>query len=297
MNLAYYPGCTLKNHASHFEQSAIRAMEKLGMPMTEMKDWVCCGTVYSQTTDDLMLQLASIRNLLRAESQGIDELAVLCSMCYNTIRRAKDFIDKDKENLRKVNQFMYKEPIEYSGRVKVTHLLPILRDRITFEKVAEKVVNALTGLKVGAYYGCLLVRPEAYAIDDFEDPSIIEDLFTALGADSRAFPYRLECCGAYQTITRKDVTAKRTYELINSAWETGCETIVTSCPLCAFNLDQRQKLAQETFHTFRTMPVFYFTELMSIALGGGWDEDWVRLHEIDPRPLLREKGLLPEVRS
>ena len=292
MNLPYYPGCTLKANAENFEDSAIKVMEILDFQLNEMKDWVCCGTVFSMTTDDLMLQLASIRNLLRAEEQNLNELVVLCSMCYNTLQRAKQFITEDEENLNKVNDLMYKENIRYEGTVDIIHLLTVLKDRITFDKIKEKVKKPLSSLKIGGYYGCLLVRPQEFAIDDFEDPSIIEDLFSSLGAESIAFPYRLECCGAYQTITKKDVTIKRTYEIINSARRVGCEAIVTSCPLCAFNLDQRQKETSEEFIEFEKMPVFYFTELMSVALGGGWDKKWSTLHYVDPEPILKEKGLI-----
>jgi len=292
MNLPYYPGCTLKSHAKNFEDSAIKVMKILENPLVEMEDWVCCGTVFSMTTDDLMLQLASIRNLLRAEEQNLDELVVLCSMCYNTLQRAKQFITADEENLNKVNDLMYKENIRYKGTVDVAHLLSVIKDRITFKEVKEKVVKPLSSLKIGSYYGCLLVRPQEFAIDDFEDPVIIEDLLSSIGAENTSFPFRLECCGAYQTITKKDVTIRRTYEIINSARRSGCEAIVTSCPLCAFNLDQRQKETGEEFIDFEKMPVFYFTELMSIALGAGWDHNWSKLHYVDPEPLLKEKKLI-----
>ena len=139
MNLPYYPGCTLKANAANFEESAMRVMKDLGYELQEMKDWVCCGTVFSMTNDDLMLQLASIRNLLRAEEQNLNELVVLCSMCYNTLQRAKKFITEDEENLDKVNDLMYKENIRYKGSVDITHLLTVLKDRITFDRIKDKV--------------------------------------------------------------------------------------------------------------------------------------------------------------
>lgn len=292
MNLPYYPGCTLKSNAKNFEDSAMRVMETLGFPLKEMESWVCCGTVFSMSSDDLMLQLAAIRNLLRAEEQKLNELIVLCSMCYNTLHRAKQFITSDEENLEKVNDLMYKENVQYQGSVDIYHLLTILKDRVTFEAIKNKVKKPLTSLKVGAYYGCLLLRPIEFAIDDFEDPTIIEDLLSSLGAESVEFAYRLECCGAYQTVTHKEITSKRTHEIIISARRAGCEAIVTSCPLCAFNLDYRQKETSEEFVEFEQMPVFYFTELMSIALGREWDSAWTKLHYVNPEELLREKGLL-----
>lgn len=292
MKLSYYPGCTLKANAKHFEDSAKRALEKLDYELSEMKDWVCCGTVFSMTSDDLMLQLSSIRNLLRAEKQNLKELVVLCSMCYNTFKQSKDFVESDPDNLDKVNNFMYMEEAEYKGQVEIYHLLTLLQQRIKFEKIKEKVIKPLKGLKVGAYYGCLLVRPQKYAIDDFEAPMIMDDLITNLGAEAIDFQFKLECCGAYQTLTKKDVSVKRAYEILDSAQAAGCEAIMTSCPLCAYNLDFLQKDIEKEFTSFNKIPVFYFTELMAIALGAGWKSEWAKLHDVDPEPLLKEKQLI-----
>jgi len=292
MNLPYYPGCTLKANARHFEDSAQKALAKLDCELEEMKDWVCCGTVFSMTTDDLMLQLASIRNLLRAENQGLKEIIVLCSMCYNTLKRSQDFITRDQENLDKVNKFMYMENLKYSGSIEIYHLLTILKDRITYDKIKEKVKTPLKKLKVGAFYGCLLVRPEEFAIDDFESPTIIENLLDVLGAESIDFPYKLECCGAYQTLTKQEVSIKRSYEILKSAHNSGCEAIITSCPLCAYNLDFLQKRIEEDFVEFVKLPVFYFTELMALALGEKWSGEWSKLHHVDPEQLLRDKHLI-----
>jgi len=292
MILPYYPGCTLKANASHFEDSAIKALGKLDCQLKEMKDWVCCGTVFSMTSDDLMLQLSSIRNLLRAEAQNITELIVLCSMCYNTLKRSKDFIVKDEENLKKVNDFMYMEGVQYKGSIEIYHLLEILKNRIGFEKIASLVSKPLSNLKIGAYYGCLLVRPEEYAIDNFEAPTIMEDFITTLGGESREFSFKLECCGAYQTLTKKDISIKRTFEILDSAQRAGCDAIVTSCPLCAYNLDFLQKDVEKEYIDFKKIPIFYFTELMALALGEKWDKEWTGKHDVDPEILLKEKQLI-----
>ena len=291
-NLAYYPGCTLKTNASHFEDSALQVMEILGLPLREMEKWVCCGTVFSMASDDLMLQMGAIRNLLRAQEQQLSEIVTLCSMCYNTLQQANKFVISDPESLDKVNDLMYKEKVRYHGDIKIHHLLTILRERITFAGIARQITKPLRSLKVGAYYGCLLVRPREFAIDVFEAPSIIEDLLHTLGAEAIEFPYRLECCGAYQTVTHKEVTALRTFEIINSARRSGCDTIVTSCPLCAFNLDNRQNETGLRKPGFEKMPVFYFTELMALALGRSWDPNWSKMHYVNPEPLLQERQLL-----
>ncbi len=70
MKLSYYPGCTLKNHARNFEDSTLYAMDRLGVEAVELERWNCCGTVYSLSADDLMRQVAPIRNLIRAKRGG-----------------------------------------------------------------------------------------------------------------------------------------------------------------------------------------------------------------------------------
>lgn len=292
MKIPYYPGCTLKANASHFEDSARIALEKLDYYLEEMKDWVCCGTVFSMTSDDLMLQLSSIRNLLRAEKQDLKELVTLCSMCYNTLKQSKDFVESNPANLEKVNNFMYMEQTEYKGKVEILHLLTLIRDSIRFENISLKVTNPLKSLKIGAYYGCLLVRPQKFAIDDFEAPSIMEDLIQSLGAEAVDFQFKLECCGAYQTLTKKDISVKRAHEILDSAQRAGSEAIITSCPLCAYNLDFLQKDIEKEFFNFPKIPVFYFTELMAVALGAGWKSAWTKMHDVDPEPLLKKKQLI-----
>jgi heterodisulfide reductase subunit B len=147
-------------------------------------------------------------------------------------------------------------------------------------------------LKVGAYYGCLLVRPQKFAIDDFEAPTIMEDLIFSLGAEPVDFQFKLECCGAYQTLTKKDVSVKRAFEILDSARMAGCDAIITSCPLCAYNLDFLQKEIEKEYVEFQRIPIFYFTELMAVALGVGWNHDWTKKHDVDPEPLLKEKQLI-----
>ena len=191
MKVLYYPGCTLKTSARNFEDSAIASLKVLGVDLVELKRWNCCGTVYSLTSDDLIHKVAPIRNLIRVKEQGEgdDRVVTLCSMCYNTLKQANDFFKGDKESRDKMNDFMDRE-IDYNGDVEVLHLLTFLKEVIGFDNVAKKVKNKLSNLKVASYYGCLLLRPQNAAIDNPENPTILEDLFTSLGIEVVNFPYK-----------------------------------------------------------------------------------------------------------
>lgn len=292
MRVSYYPGCTLKNTAKNFEDSTLGALERLGVSVEELDRWYCCGTVFSLTSDNLIHHVGPIRNLVRVKETGSDTVMTLCAMCYNTLKRANERMKKEPESLEKINSFMWNETVDYEADVKILHLLELLRDEIRFDYVAEKVVKPLRNLKISNYYGCLLVRPKDIGFDDVENPTVMEKLVTALGAEPVDFPYKTECCAAYQTVDNPGIVADRTHRIINSAREQGAEVVVVSCPLCAFNLDHRQKETILKFPDFSYMPVLYFTQVLAIALGCPEDTLGFDLHYIDPRPLLKEKGLI-----
>ncbi len=292
MKVSYYPGCTLKSNAKNFEDSTLCALRELGVEVKELSRWNCCGTVYSLTTDDLMRHLASVRNLIRVKEEQADSVMTLCAMCYNTLKRVNEKVNADPESLDKIHKFMDEEKIAYHGDVKVRHLLELLREDVRFETIGQKVKKPLRGLKVASYYGCLLVRPKEIGLDDMENPTILDDLVTVLGAEAVDFPFKTECCGAYQTVDKPETVADRTFSILTSAERRGAELVSVSCPLCAFNLDHRQKDTAEKYSGFKGIPILYFTQLLAIAMGCGEKDLRLDLHYVNPRPLLKQKGLI-----
>ena len=132
--ISYYPGCSLKDTAKGFEESAVKVSEDLGVKLTELTRWNCCGTVYSLTDDNLMKQLGPVRNLIRARDEGADALYTLCSMCDNTLKRTNALVKRDSDKLDKINNFMDQEN-DYEGNVEVRHYLELLRDELGWKTV------------------------------------------------------------------------------------------------------------------------------------------------------------------
>ena len=295
--LAYYPGCTLKTNAKSFEDSTMATAEKLGIELVEPERWNCCGTVHSLSTDDVMHHLAPVRNLLRVEelrdAGEVDsrQIVTLCAMCYNTLKRSNAVFKTDSDRRNKIRDNMYKEEREYSGNVEVVHYLETLRE-MGWDKVKEAVVKPLTGLKVAPYYGCLLLRPRGTGIDDTDNPTIMEDLLEALGAEPVGFAYSQKCCGSYNTVHMKGVVADLAYKILNQAEEEGAEMLITACPLCEYNLGPIQAEVEKKHPVFNSIPVVYFTQLMALAFGLEEEATAFTGNTPDPRPLLREKGLL-----
>jgi heterodisulfide reductase subunit B2 len=293
MKLSYYPGCTMKAHAANFESTLLYSMKHLGVEVEEIGRWNCCGTVSSLTEDDSMRQLAPIRNLIRVKEANASRVMTACAMCYNVLKRANDRVKADPALLKRMNNFMSDETVKYEGDVTVAHTIEILQEfKTNSASVAARVVKPLEGLRVACYYGCLLVRPRSVAFDNVEDPVLLDELVVTLGGTPVDFSHKTECCGAYQTVDKPEIVANRTYEILMDAREQGAEVVAVSCPLCAFNLDQRQQLTRRLHPDFEGLPVVYFTQLMAIAFG--CDESVLKLdlHHISPRGLLAEKGLL-----
>jgi len=291
MSLAYYPGCTLKTKARNLEEPAIASLEVLGLKLEEIPRWNCCGAVYSLAEDDLIHQVAPVRNLIRVKEQGKNELATLCAFCFNTLKRANLLMKANAEKRNTINSFMDEE-INYSGEVKVVHLLEVLRDEIGWGTLAQKVKLPLRELKVAPYYGCTLLRPREVAIDSVENPTILREFLKALGASPVDFPESTRCCGSYQIISDPGTISAYVWNILSSALSHGAEALVLSCPLCDYNLGQGQKELMKKHSEFKGMPLFYFTQLLALALGLDPQVCHFELNYGSPESLLREKDLL-----
>ena len=296
MSIAYYPGCTLKTRARNLEEPAVASMEALGLKLDELPRWNCCGAVYSLAEDDLIHHVAPVRNLIRVKKQGKTELVTLCAFCLNTLKRANLLMKTDVAKRDTINAFI-DEGMDYGGDVKVVHLLEVLRDEIGWGALSEKVKLPLRGLKLAPYYGCTLLRPREIAIDSPENPVILGEFLTALGAVPIDFPESTRCCGSYQVVSSPDDITEYTRPILSSAASHGAEALVLTCPLCDYNLGRGQKGLAEKQAGFKEMPLFYFTQLLALALGLGPHVCHFELNHGSPESLLREKSLLSQVES
>lgn len=256
MIYSYYPGCTLKDRAKQLDIYARASAQALGIELKELPEWQCCGAVYPQVSDEIASRLSAVRALMNSEN---GKLITMCSACHHVLKRtAYDW--KRDENFRTKATNYIKPEVPYEGTTEVIHFLELIRDEIGFDELKKRVVNPLTGRKIGAFYGCMLLRPgKALAFDDPENPTVIEDFIRALGAEPVTYPYRNECCGAYVALENRAGAEKQVDRALNSAIAAGCEELITACPLCMYNLVENA--------TCHKLPVKYFTELLAEALG------------------------------
>lgn len=289
MKIPYYPGCTLNTVAKQFDSSARDSASAIGFEMKELKQWNCCGATFPLTPDNVIGLTAPAKVLSNARKEG-DTLTTLCSVCYNVLKRTNKVIRDSREKRNLINGFIEEE---YDGSVNVIHYLEVLRDRIGFARVKEAVKRPLKGIKASAYYGCMLLRPfEDIGIDNAESPTIFEDLLKALGAEPVDFANKIECCGAHLSMNNESVVTRLSGNVMTSAVGNGAELIVTSCPLCQYNLEKSQGKVAEQTPGYTGVPVVYFTQIIGLALGQPIDGLGFEKNTTDVMPLLKKKGIV-----
>lgn len=281
MELSYYPGCGLEGTSAEYDQSIRAICDALGIDLIELPDWSCCGASSAHvTSDQLAIELAA-RNLQIADKIGKDIL-VPCAACFARLKIAQKQILTKPEKLG----------IKLNPDIEILHLSHLLAKPEVFCLTESKVKYRLSGVKAIPYYGCLTMRPpKMLDAENYEHPTLMDDVLEVLGADVRKWSYKTDCCGGSLTMSRVDLVHKLTKDLYVAATEAGGNCIVTDCPMCQTNLDTRQEEVNQVYKTNYNMPIFFISELLGYALGVGNQNAWWKKHIVDPKPVLAGAGV------
>lgn len=285
MNITYYPGCSLHSTAVEYNLSSEAVLQAMDIKKNEVNDWNCCGSTPAHATDEYLAKALPLRNLILAEGEG-SKLVLPCTSCYNVFRQTHYYMKKGGSLAEEVNRDVGKTMgRQYKGDLQIYHLLDLFSQEEVIAGIANKVIRPLINLKVVAYYGCLMVRPAGdVAFDDPEQPHKLDQLMEVLGAMVMPWSYKTDCCGASAAIPRPEVVTNMVSSLVEEAKRAGAQAIVTACPLCQANLDTRQKGTN--------IPIYYFTELIALALNLPNQQRWLGKHITDASALLNKLGLL-----
>ena len=294
MTYVFYPGCSLEGTARDFHLSTLAVAKGMGLALPEIPDWICCGSTAAHSSDPVLALALPAQNLQTVSkmktADGVPPtVAVACAACYSRLKVANHHIANEPQTRQKVAQAL---GADYDGKVPVKHLLEILGRDLGPKKIAAKIRRPLKGLKVVCYYGCLLSRPpEITNFDDAENPRLMDEVMEAAGATVLDWPHKTECCGASFSITDVTIVQQLTREILSMARAVGADCIVTACPLCQLNLDMRQKEIEERYKEQYGLPVFFFSQLLGLAMGLSGQELSLRSLVVDPLPLLQDKGI------
>ena len=282
MKVSYYPGCSLHATAREYDESVRTVSNALAIELKEVDDWSCCGASSAHMTNYKLSVALPARNIMAAEKDGMD-IMVPCAACFNRFKMAQYHLKKDEALKAEVEGIIGDI---YQDSVAVRNPIDIIYNDIGIYALEEKVTKKLEGLKPVSYYGCLLLRPpDVCEFENYENPYMLDAMMTSLGAESRNWSCKTDCCGGSLTLGKTEIVIHLVNRLMRMAREAGANCLVTACPVCMANLDMRP--SEEL-----RLPVFYFTELIALAMGLEGPEKWFKMHNVDPLPLLQSLKLL-----
>lgn len=260
--LTYYPGCSLKTSNKFYETSIREVFSFYRIGIKELDDWSCCGASAAHTVDETLAHVLAARNIAIAEADD-NHVFAPCSACYSRLKITNDKILKDKGLRDKINEYIY--PLRCLGTTEIKNIIEVFNEHVGIEKIAKGLSFDLSSIKVVPYYGCMLTRmPKTDVFDDCEDPVSMDKLLWATGMEVLRWPFKMECCGASETITSKHVTSSLSGKVMDMAYTVGADAIITTCPLCQMNLDLLPHLERKEGN----IPVLFLTEVFELAIKG-----------------------------
>ena len=285
---AYYPGCSAHGTASDYDQAVRAVFDKLGLKLEDMKDWVCCGATPVHAMNPDLAYALSAKNLEIAEKMEKD-VAVACAACFNRMKTTVKHLGHDEELRKKINKIA---STEIKANIEVYHILSIL-SKIPSEELEKAMTKKLTGLKVGCYYGCLLVRPpKVTEFDDPENPTVMEKILEHTGAEMVDWNFKTECCGASLSVPKTGIVIKLCHDILDDAKKRGIDVLSVACPLCQMNLDMRQWEVEAKYKTRYRIPIMYFAQVLGIAMDIPAYQLGLAKMIVSPLDILREKKIL-----
>jgi len=266
-----YPGCSMEGSAKAYNDSLNMIKGILGIKLNEIDDWNCCGATEYVGLNLIPAYSLIARNLALAASQFPANSTVVapCSACYLNLEKADYYMAERPSLGTKVNEALDAGGLHYTpGSVQIRHLLDVIINDVGLDAIKNKVKKPLSGLRVAPYLGCMVPRPDYQRRwSDFEQPTELDDVLKALGADVIEFPLKTSCCGGHMTQIGPETAYELIRRLVSTALEHKAHIMVTVCPMCQMNLDAYQSEANRYFGTNYHMPIVFFTQLMALAFG------------------------------
>lgn len=262
---SYFPGCSLTSTAIEYDLSFRLVAEAFGISLEVLEDWNCCGASPAphHWGGNLGVFLPA-RNLHIAGARH-ESMVAPCAGCYTRHKYAQHELSHDEALRTKVEETL-DEPGRFDTRV--LNIVELFNEEIDVGELAAESAGRLDGVRLGAYYGCVLTRPaHILNFDDPRDPVSMEPLLEATGAELPFFPFKSDCCGSYMGLTNIDIVLSASRRILETAVECGIDALVTACPLCHQNLDLRQGQINKRYGLALDLPVLYFSQAIGLALG------------------------------
>ncbi|MHA2378630.1 MAG: CoB--CoM heterodisulfide reductase iron-sulfur subunit B family protein [Candidatus Thorarchaeota archaeon] len=286
MRFAFFPGCTMAYRLPFVEKSIRMVAPHLGIELVDLP-FTCCPEPNGvrSFSDETWLVFAA-RNIALAEEKELDILTA-CAGCHESLTMAKHEIDTEPSRRELVIQKLYDIGMEYKGSSSIIHLHQLLHDKIGTEEMEKKVVRQVP-MRVVTHSGCHLLRPEeVLQVDCAEAPVKLDGMVESLGMESLEYMDKTMCCGAGIRGQAVETSFAVLKEKLTSMMMVNPDAAVVFCPTCFISFEAGQRIVNRTFGTDFKLPVYYYTELLAVAMDLSEVESILSGHRVKPDiPLL-----------
>ncbi|MFH1418687.1 MAG: CoB--CoM heterodisulfide reductase iron-sulfur subunit B family protein [Planctomycetota bacterium] len=267
---AFFPGCLIPTRHPAMEFAIRHTLPRLGIEIVDLPGTSCCpDPIYFKSKDKVSWLSVAARNLCIAEEMGLD-IFTNCSGCTATLSETYHLL-QDEALKEKVNGRLKRIGKTYRGTTRIRHIITLLRDVVGYDAIRDSVVRPLDGLKIAVHYGCHLLKPSRIMqVDDPNNPTVMENLVAALGAEPVRHRNWYLCCG--KACQAEDVPANMMHDLLGAVHDEQADVLGLICPTCFGQFDHGQmKVSKQFGDDFNTPPIYYF-QLLAFAQGVPYDE-------------------------
>ncbi len=280
MKYAYFLSCINEATTKEVDRSINVWLKDLDIELEPMTNGTCCGGSAMEFVNPDQTLAVNGRNIALAEKMGLD-MVTSCNTCLLGLLHAKKILDTNEEKRKMVNEAIKDEGLEYTGKIKVKHLLWVINEDYGLDKLSAKVTNPLSDLKLAPFYGCHILRPsELFGFDDPNKPSSLDQLIKTLGGNVVPYESCNKCCGFHTLLVAEKESVALSGNAIKEAVDVGADYIVTPCPLCHMALDGYQREAKQASNVKDNIPILHLSQMIGLALGYSKSELGIDKHMV-----------------
>src|SRR6185295_245661 len=183
LKYAFWPGCVSKGAAPELYQSMNRVALEMGIDLVELDQATCTGAGVIQEQNPEMADALNARTFAMAQQLGLP-LMNICSTCQGIESMVQDKLSKNPEYCAKINAILADEGLHYTPGLEIKNFLWILVEDFGLDRLKSLVTRPLSGLRIGPFYGCYILRPSAIlGKEDHPDrDTYLEQVIEAVGA-------------------------------------------------------------------------------------------------------------------
>jgi succinate dehydrogenase cytochrome b subunit len=268
VKVAYWPGCVSRGFTPELHGSMALVAGRLGIELVELDRANCCGAGVIAEHNPELADTLNARTFAMAQRTGLAMMNI-CSTCQGAQSECQERLDADAAYRAHINEALAPEGLEYEGGIDNKNFLWLLVEDYGLDRLKELVKRPLTGLRVGPFYGCYVLRPTSRLGYDAhpERDEYLEQLIDVLGGDAVAYEGARKCCGFPVITMNRETSLGQAGRHIGDAIDAGADALVTPCPLCHLNLDLQQPDAAQVVGRDLGLPVLHLPQLIGLALG------------------------------